>query len=96
MGKRIVLLPRDPQRKPPQTAADGAWEPGKERRARPRRSGLPRRVEPDRRRPTRSKASEAAEQRGGVRRSLADRRRQRDRRFGLDPTLYDRLVDLDL
>jgi hypothetical protein len=96
MGKRIVLLPRDPQRTPPQKAPDGASKPGDERRANPRRSGLPRRVEPDRRRPARSGSRKDADHRGGVRRSVADRRRHRDRRFGLDPTLYDRLDDLDL
>ena len=96
MNKRIVLLPKDPALKPAQQAEDGPWEPGKERRSRPRRSALPRRIELDRRSRSRYHAPHEVERRDGGRRSFADRRRRRDRRFGLDPTLYDRLADLDL
>lgn len=95
MGKRIVLRPARPQERPAQKAVEQPWETGKERRVEPRRSGLPRRILPDRRRSS-SAIPPRPEQRAAIRRRLADRRRRPDRRFGLDPTLYDRLVDLDL
>lgn len=102
MGKRIVLVPQTPegQRPVPVGAADETWEPGRERRVAPRRSGLPRRVQTERRRRETyglvSRDSSRPQRRVGVRRQVNDRRRRRDRRFGLDPTLYDRLGDLDL
>jgi hypothetical protein len=95
MGKRIVLLPLEAQPKPAQRPVHESWEPGTERRSNARRSGLPRRAEADRRSGGRYD-SPHVERRDGSRRSLSERRRRRDRRFGLDPTLYDRLVDLDL
>ncbi|HEV2063754.1 MAG TPA: hypothetical protein VGS00_04310 [Thermoanaerobaculia bacterium] len=85
MGKRIVLLPNVSRAEPPQPAADEPFERGKERRRRARRGGVPRRTQSERR----GKRAES-------RRNASDRRRHRDRRFGLDPTLYDRLADLDL
>lgn len=93
MGKRIIIRPTAGHRKP-SPVFEGPWEPGQERRADQRRSGLPRRLVPDRRgaRSTR----QPGDRRDQLRRALADRRRRRDRRFGLDPTLYDRLVELDL
>jgi hypothetical protein len=86
MGKRIVLRPNVSRIEPPRPAADEPFEPGKERRHRPRRAGFPRRAQSDRR----------LGKRADSRRNSSDRRRHRDRRFGLDPTLYDRLADLDL
>ncbi len=86
MGKRIVLLLNVSRPEPPQPAADEPFEHGKERRRRARRDGVPRRTQSDRRRGKREES----------RRNSSDRRRHRDRRFGLDPTLYDRLADLDL
>lgn len=86
MGKRIVLrrnvIPDSPGKA---KAADEPYEPGKERRRSPRRGGVPRRT-----------GSERRGKRAESRRNASDRRRHRDRRFGLDPTLYDRLADLDL
>ncbi len=96
MGKRIVL--RTTQVNPVRPAGPEAFEPfepGKERRHHARRGGLPRRMQPDRRGPNRL-TNVPGEKRGGLRRDSPDRRRHRDRRFGLDPTLYDRLADLDL
>ena len=95
MGKRIIIRPTaEQQKRKAAPASEGPWEPGQERRADQRRSGLPRRLNPDRRR---SRATRApGDRRDQLRRALADRRRHRDRRFGLDPTLYDRLVELDL
>jgi hypothetical protein len=96
MGKRIVLRTTEQLLKPARPADDGPFEPGKERRRLQRRNGLPRRLQPDRRSRGRSDAQEGVDRRGGLRRGVTDRRRHRDRRFGLDPTLYDRLVELDL
>ena len=95
MGKRIIIRPTAEQQKPkPALASEGPWEPGQERRADQRRSGLPRRMVPDRRRARGTR--QYGDRRDLLRRAQADRRRQRDRRFGLDPTLYDRLFELDL
>jgi len=96
MGKRIIIRPTASKPAPKRAAqAPGTpWEPGQERREDPRRSGLPRRVTPDRRRGRAT--NQPGDRRASLRRALADRRRHRDRRFGLDPTLYDRLVELDL
>ena len=94
MRKRIILHTTEQQLKPPQPAAEGPFEPGKSRRQLQRREGLPRRIQPDRR--SRRDAPDDVDRRGGYRRDVTDRRRYRDRRFGLDPTLYDRLVELDL
>jgi hypothetical protein len=91
MKKRIVLSGNESQ-----PAAGEPSEPGKHQRSIQRRSGLPRRFQPDRRHRGRNEKLDDAERRGGLRRSVTDRRRHRDRRFGLDPTLYDRLVDLNL
>lgn len=96
MAKRIVLLPLKAQPKSAQRPALESWEPGTERRSNARRSGLPRRAEADRRSGGRYDSPHEVERREGSRRGLSDRRRRRDRRFGLDPTLYDRLVDFDL
>jgi hypothetical protein len=85
MGKRIVLRPNVSRLEPPRQAADEPFEVGKDRRHRARRGGVPRRSQPERR-----------GKRGESRRNSSDRRRHRDRRFGLDPTLYDRLAELDL
>jgi hypothetical protein len=95
MGKRIIIRPtaRETKRKSAPTF-EGPWEPGQERRAEPRRSGLPRRLVPDRRHARGTR--QPGDRRDLLRRALADRRRQRDRRFGMDPTLYDRLFELDL
>jgi hypothetical protein len=94
MGKRIIIRSTAELKKPKPSVSKDPWEPGQERRADQRRSGLPRRLNPDRRsaRATR----QPGDRRDQLRRALADRRRRRDRRFGLDPTLYDRLVELDL
>ena len=99
MGKRIVVLQHKRQGIPqaqPGPVADGPFEPGRERRNRPRRSGLPRRLKVERRHRRPLGLGPDGKQRRAPRRSLSDRRRHRDRRFGLDPTLYDRLEDLDL
>jgi len=95
MGKRLIIRPTSELKKAKAApVAAGPWEPGQERRADQRRSGLPRRLVPDRRHARGTR--QPGDRRDQLRRSLADRRRQRDRRFGLDPTLYDRLVELDL
>ena len=93
MGKRIIIRPTAEQQKTSRVS-EGPWEPGQERRADQRRSGLPRRLVPDRRRARSTR--QPGDRRDLLRRALADRRRQRDRRFGMDPTLYDRLFELDL
>lgn len=85
MGKRIVLRRNVIPAEQPRPAADAPFTPGKERRRGARRGGVPRRTRSERR----GKRAES-------RRSSSDRRRHRDRRFGLDPTLYDRLADLNL
>jgi hypothetical protein len=96
MSKRIIILHTAAEEapKPAAVEATGPWAPGQERRADQRRSGLPRRLTPDRRR--RRATRGPGDRRDSLRRTVSDRRRQRDRRFGLDPTLYDRLVELDL
>ncbi|MGH9399404.1 MAG: hypothetical protein ACRD00_03485 [Thermoanaerobaculia bacterium] len=96
MAKRIVVLPHKEQPVPAEPAAAGPFEPGKDRRLRPRRSGLPRRIQVERRNRGTADALLDGKQRVGPRRTLSNRRRHRDRRFGLDPTLYDRLGDLNL
>jgi hypothetical protein len=99
MGKRIVVLQHKRQgipQAPPGPAADGPFEPGRERRNRPRRSGLPRRLKVERRHRSPLEVGSDGKQRVAPRRTLSDRRRHRDRRFGLDPTLYERLEDLNL
>lgn len=97
MGKRIVILPFDRKPGPAEPSAALSFEPGKDRRSRSRRNGLPRRIRADRRKRGRYDTRRQSEQREMLRRAtLSDRRRRRDRRFGLDPTLYDRLADLDL
>lgn len=85
MGKRIVLRPNVRPAEPSRKAAEEPFERGKERRRDARRGGVPRRSRSERR----GKRAES-------RRNATDRRRHRDRRIGLDPTLYDRLAELDL
>ena len=99
MGKRIVILRHNRQPAPPSPPGPtdgGPFEPGKNRRSRARRSGLPRRMKVERRHRTPLDVGPDGKQRVAPRRTLSDRRRHRDRRFGLDPTLYERLEDLNL